>query len=134
MRLSQIRKIGNTIIGAHWIGDLPLLPGVELHVMSAGHPAARHLASRMISALPMAKRMDPAEIDRIESAQVQEFLLVGWRGLADDDGAEIEFSREKLAELMADPEISAVLVDSVRLAADRIAVMGAKEIEADLKN
>lgn len=82
--------------------------GIEVLVRSSEHPDYRRAVQAGMQ--PHAKRIrnggmvDPVQQDRITCRAVAKHLLLGWKGVEDDDGAAVEFTRERAAEWAEDPE------------------------------
>lgn len=98
-------------------------PGIELLIASINSPgyssAVRDLmrpqGGRMRSASPLdALEGREQDLKRIAG----EHLLIGWRGIDDDNGQPVEYSRERSVEYMMDPAYHALYTFCTQVAAN----------------
>ncbi len=52
----------------------------------------------------MRGNVDPDEVDAITAQILGELVVLDWEDLEDDDGKSLDYSSEKAAELLSDPE------------------------------
>lgn len=133
MKISQIKKAGAAINEGAWVDNIPGLPGVSLKVCGNSNPKARTIAAEMISALPRGKR-NHEDLSKIERRQIVEVLLVDWKGISDDNGDPLPYSRENLEKIMADSDLAVVFTEAVNYASGQVAEQISADIEDDAKN
>ena len=106
MKLSSIEVDPDKIEQGQWIGNIPEDGDLELKVRGLQNADFRRLQGKLVEAVPRAKkvggRLDPDEQDRVTNQCLAATVLLGWRGLEDDNGP-IPFSKEKARELLMDP-------------------------------
>lgn len=97
-------------------------------------------AQRMITRLrePHKKQFRKGNIpddinETILTQVVAKHILIGWRGLLDDDGKEIEFTEEKALEILSDPAYKEFKAD-VGFASSQLESFRAEEVKEGSKN
>jgi hypothetical protein len=111
-----------------WVSDIPGMGDLELQVRPLSNPKYQRLQSKLIQALPRAKRVggrpDEDEQDRIISTCLLNTVLLGWRNLK-DGGEEVEFTPDMARMLILQPEFrdfrDAVLYASGVVSDNRVA-------------
>ncbi|KRE02598.1 hypothetical protein ASE61_15080 [Bosea sp. Root670] len=111
-----------------WIGDLPEMGGVRLHVRGIGCAEFRKLQAKLVEALPRSKRIGgriaQEEQDRITGECLHRTILLGWEGFENDDGSPIEYSAEQAKAFMTEPAFSKIreaVVTAASLVAEGVA-------------
>lgn len=135
MKISALRKAGAEVLAGKWVDDLPgLPPEVGFLVVGANHPEARRFASDAYGNLDDAGRKDPAKLESIQKEQIVAVFVRGWRGFTEDDGSELPFSRERLADLVNGEETGLILVPAINAAIEKVGVVEVEKAKADAKN
>lgn len=106
MKLSKFKIDHNVAEEGQWvdIGD-----GVELKIARMGNRKYNETIRRLSK--PHKYQIDndtlPQEIsEEIMNKAVAECILLDWKGLEDDDGQPINYSRQKAFELLSDPDLA----------------------------
>lgn len=112
MKISQFKTDRKAELAGVWkaIGD-----GAEVLVARAGNPRHRMASRRAYRphlAQVRAGTLDAEVSDRIEAEIIAETILLGWKGLQDERGQEIPFSRSAAAQLLTDyPDFRRLVAD-----------------------
>src|SRR3954466_8769898 len=106
-------KVNNAAIQSldgEWQGDLPELGDIAVLVRGLNNKQYRLLFEAKVRALPPGKRkngaVDPLERDRITGESMLEHVLLGWRGVEDDNGQPIPYSKDQARIYLTDPDYS----------------------------
>lgn len=133
MKLSDIKRNIAAEKSGRWI-DIrqPEFDGVALKVRGIGNPDYEALKARLIEARAPADR--EKDLDANEIAQLlSETILLGWRGILNDDNTPLVFDAATAMKLLADPDYgdfrSAVIWAAQNVGRDRYA-----SAEQDAKN
>lgn len=108
-----------------WVEAPEFGPGVAWRVRSPDLPEYQALYERLISELPIEKRLpmlDQAEAERIQNTCVAKVLLTGWKGWT-DKGEPIPFSPETAMRWLTEPTLVRVR-RSIRSAINTVEVRG----------
>lgn len=104
MKISDIEKIGRAIEQGEHIGDLPGMPGVSLHVRGLRNTKFVEMENKLVErATRYGSGLDAAKREQILTECMMETVLLGWDGLAGDDGEPIPYERELAAKMLSDP-------------------------------
>lgn len=137
MKLSDLKIDLNKIETGIWVRNIPEMGDIELLVRPIDNPSYRRLQERLINAVPRSKRDGlsiPIDIrDEITAKCLLETVLLGWRGLRNDDATEIPFSRDLAEKLMLEPEYKSFR-SAVAWAAGVAETQSAASLESDVKN
>lgn len=136
MKLSAIKTDSARVEQGEWIGDLPEMDDLELRVRGIANADYRRLQAKLIQAVPFKRRRNGLAVDdadRIQARCLLETVLLDWRGMVDDDGAPIAYSRDLAETLLSDPDFRAFR-DAVVVAATRVGDDDAEGDEALEKN
>lgn len=136
MKLSDIAINAAAIETGRWVSVDHILPGVKFKVRGLANADYRRLRAKLIAGIPRAERVkgvDPMDLDKINIKLLSETILIDWSGIEGDDDAPLAFSKEKAADLLADPNY-AVLHWAVEWAADVVGQDDLAEAEASAKN
>ena len=132
MKVSALRR--STFDDGVW-REIPEF-GVSVLVRASNHLAYRGAVQAGLQ--PHQRRLrtggmlPPGVNDRIVSRSVAKHLLLGWKGVEDDEGNELPYTLEKATELAEDPDYTEFF-KAVERAGDDLATMQAEE-RADLGN
>ncbi|HEX2554251.1 MAG TPA: hypothetical protein VHL98_11145 [Microvirga sp.] len=136
MKLNDITVDAVKIEAGAWIGDIPEMGDLRLHVRGINNADYRRMQTKLLDAVPRAKRqggrVDPDEQDRVTNQCLVATVLLGWENFEDQDGS-IPFSREKARELLSDPRYRRFR-DAVIWAAVAVGEAQAADLEADQGN
>jgi hypothetical protein len=136
LKLSDIAINAAAIEAGRWVSVGHILPGVKFKVRGIDNADYRRLRAKLIAEIPRAERVkgvDPVELDKINVKLLTETVLLDWSGIEGDDDAPLDFSKEKAAELLADPNY-AVLRSAIEWAAGVVGEDDLAEAEAAAKN
>ena len=135
MKLSKIAVDADAIENGRWVGDLPGLPGVELRVRGFNNADYRNLQTKKLRSITPAQRAGVSlELsDEMTNDLLVETILLDWRGIEDDDGSPLAYSKERAREMLADPRMRRFR-DAVLFAADIVGELEVAAIEDDAKN
>lgn len=129
MKLSKIAINSRAIEAGRWV-NIPDLPGVSLKVRGLGNADYRKLAAKLGEEIPRADKVKGISFetrDDIEIKLLIEAVLIDWRGLENDDGSPLAYSREIAESVLPNPDFKP-LRDAVMWAA---AVVGDDELASD---
>lgn len=108
MKLSSLKVDAAAIEDGEWIGSIPEMGDLEVRVRGLNNAKYRRLQSKLIDAVPRAKRqggrLDPDEQDRITAICLRETVLLDWRGLEGEDGAPVSYTKDLANDLLTKPE------------------------------
>lgn len=79
--------------------------GIDLTVARANRPAYME-AARKHKKMVRDGEISQAEAEELMKELAAEFLLLGWKGMEDDDGKPIPYSKEKALEIFKDPQLN----------------------------
>lgn len=131
MKINSFKTNAAAAIEGRWVNDLPGLGNIEVKVRGTNNPEYRRRLQAMYRALPPTKRkngvVDPIENDRIIGVCLLNHCLLDWRGLENDDGSPLPYSKEAATPLLTDPNFGAFR-DGVFAAASSV---DDEEAEAD---
>lgn len=119
-----------------WVDNIPELSGLKLKLRGANNKAWRKLQSTLIRAVPRARKvngLEPDDEDRINAILLRDTSLLDWRGLEDDAGKPLPFSKAQAYEYLTNPE-HVRFREGAMWAANVVAEQGLAEIEEDAKN
>lgn len=129
MELSSLKIDSAKINAGDWVADIPGLGDVRLKVRGLDNPDYRRRRSELVGALPPSKRSDPEAVDGITTQLVVETILLDWTGLT-DGGKAIAYSRERAAEILADPDAKPLL-DAIVWAAGQVGAIREEAVQSD---
>jgi hypothetical protein len=125
MDIKEIAVDSARIEKGDWIGDLPEMGDVELHVRGIGNSDYRKLQQKLIEGVPRSKRVggriSQEDNDRISNECLVETVLLGWRGIT-NGGKPLPFSKEKAREMIFEPDyrrFREAVIYAATLVADR---------------
>lgn len=136
MKLSQLSQNAAAAEAGRWVNHIPELGGLALKVRGLDNADYRRLSAQLASEIPRADRVlgvAPEVTDAMQTRLIVETVLIDWRGLEEDDGSVVHYSRDMAMKLLTDPNYRAFraaviwaagVVGDDRLASD----------EADAKN
>lgn len=108
MKLSSLKVDAAAIEDGEWIGNIPEMGDLEVRVRGLNNAKYRRLQTKLIDAVPRAKRqggrMDPDEQDRITAICLRETVLLDWRGLEGEAGEPVAYSKDLAGDLLSKPE------------------------------
>lgn len=137
MKLSEIKVNSLAIESGAWVKNIPEMGELELLVRGSENRIARDLKSKLMRAVPQGARVDgliPAEImDRIDAQVAAEAVLIDWKGISDEQGQPIPFSKAKALEILLNPDLQAFNF-AVTFASRMVATMKAAADEAIVGN
>ncbi|WP_291209020.1 hypothetical protein [Hyphomonas sp.] len=142
MKLSELRSNTHARENGRWMTDLPNMGDLKIFTRGLRNAAAAKLTARFFESLPRKEKRGTLSIESRERLNTE--ILVetcvmpdpdtgkAWN-LTDDAGADIPFSKEKLRELLTDPDYIDFR-DACLVAATTVADNEDEEDKADLKN
>lgn len=133
MKLSHIKIDAAKLEQGDWVGDIPGLGDIRLHVRGLGNEDYRRRQSELSAALPRHLRKEPAEQDKIANTLIVETILVGWDKIEDDKGKPLAFTRENALAILEDPDMRA-FGDGVIWAASTVAERRKADLDGDAGN
>lgn len=133
LKLSSTRADLDREAAGDWIA-YPEWPGVAFKVSSLHAPAYVAARDEAVSKLAREFGQNPPPRERLAELNGDIYcrhILHGWRGIVEDDGSDIAFTREKAREILCDPAYREVLtaVEWCAREAGRIRVAYVKERE-----
>lgn len=91
-----------------WVSIGKYFSGVEVKVRGFKNKDYQRELLRMMSDVPLADRVkiasDPEFSDKLDIELAASCILLDWRGLEDDNGEPLAFSRDKAFEILSDPD------------------------------
>lgn len=136
MQISKIKQAGAKVRQGAWVSDIPVpgFDGVSLKVRGINNPDARRLREKLArgAVTPGGGSVASEKLDAINAEVIVEAILLDWNFTENDEP--LAFSKEKLAEFLADPDIGPLLRDAASYAASVVADQGSDEIKAAAKN
>lgn len=137
MKLSDVKIDPIRLEQGAWVDNIPELEGLSLKVRGANNKDWRKLQTRLINAVPRKKRvggqLDPDDQDRIMSIVLRDTCLLDWKGLDDEAGKPIAFTKELANSYLTDPQYGKFR-EGVAWAANVVAEQQDAEIAGDVKN
>ena len=119
-----------------WVRDLPGYGELELKVRGSGNKDWARMEQKLLAAVPRQRRKNGLEPDdrlRINALLCCECSLLDWRGIDDQDGNPVPYSKELAKKFLTDPQYEN-LVTACLVAASLVAEQRKEEIEDDAKN
>jgi len=119
-----------------WVRDLPGYGELELKVRGIGNKDWAKLEQKLVAAVPRQRRingLEPEDRLRINGLLCLNTSLLDWRGIDDQDGNPVPYSREVAERFLTDPRYEN-LVNACVIAASLVAEQLKEEIEDDAKN
>ncbi|WP_232629163.1 hypothetical protein [Methylobacterium sp. Leaf118] len=108
MKLSSLKVDASAIEEGQWVGNIPEMGDLEVRVRGLNNARYRRLQTKLIDAVPRAKRqggrMDPDEQDRITATCLNATVLLDWRGLEGEDGQPLPYSKDLASTLLSEAE------------------------------
>ncbi len=109
-RLNRIKTNTEQGTEGQWIEFCPAQgdePALELKIARVGNPKYNQRLQELVRPHRRKVRMGfDEDLEEFVKQAVAECVLVGWRGLQDNSGKEIPYSKEKSVELLTNPEYS----------------------------
>ena len=136
MKLSALKTDVAKIEVGQWVGDIPEMGGLELQVRGLGNTDYKRLYEKKASAIPRSRKIrgiSAEDHERIIGECLHEAVLLGWRGLKNDDDTDIDFDPALAAELVTKPEFGKFRA-AVIWAANLVSEEAGESIEAGAKN
>lgn len=106
MKLSSFAIDSKRAENGDWV-PVAAIPGVSFKVRGRSTLAAKALRARLSAGIPVEDRGDPEKMLRHAmdmDLQVILSCLDDWRGLEDDDGTPLAYSKELAEKLILDPD------------------------------
>lgn len=128
MKLNELKTNVDLATKGDWVDNIPGLPGLRIRARPVSNPLYRRRQSELIRALPLSKRGDQIEMEKIDTTLIVETVLLEWDGLDD-----APYSKDTAARLISDPEYQS-LRDGVMFAAAIVGERASASNEADAKN
>lgn len=133
MKLSNIKRNVAAEKSGRWIDvKLPEFDGVSFKVRGLGNPDYEALKARLFETRSPADREKDLSADEIAQL-LSETILLGWRGILNDDNTPLVFDAATAMKLLTDPDYgdfrSAVIWAAQNVGRDRYA-----SAEQDAKN
>jgi hypothetical protein len=135
VELSKLRVDVEKIEQGEWIGDIPGLGDIKLHMRGARNADWIALNRRLLAELPATRfgiEVSREDQDRINVELLVETSLIGWSGLT-DNGKPLEFSKDKARQLLSDPELRDFR-DAVWMAANTVGMRAHEAARQEAKN
>ncbi len=137
IKLSSMRADRATERAGDWIPAVDIDPSVSWYVRSTNYPPfkiARDHASNRLSRQFKEKAVPDDDMALVNGELAVEHLLLGWKGLFEDDGkTPIDFTPERATQILTDDEYRAVRA-SVYLAATKVGRTEVEIVEDTAKN
>lgn len=136
MKLSALKTDVAKLEAGQWVGEIPEMDGLELQVRGLGNTDYKRLYEKKAAAIPRQRKLrgiQTPDHDRIVSECLHEAVLLGWRGLTDDDGAPVAFDTDLARSLVTDPEYGKFR-GAVIWAANIVSEEASESFAADAKN
>lgn len=136
MKLSALKTDVAKLEAGQWVGEIPDMEGLELHVRGLGNTDYKRLFEKKADAVPRARKLRGLQADdreRIVGECLHEAILLDWRGLTDEAGAPIPFTSDLARDLVANPEYAKFRA-AVVWAANLVSEEAGESIEAGAKN
>ena len=130
MKLSDLKIDPIKFEQGAWVDNIPQLGDIRLKVRGINNADWRRLQTRLIEAVPRAKRpngrVDPGEMDRITTSCLVNTCLLDWDGLLDDEDQPLPYSKAAADKLLNDPAMRRFR-DAVAWAAERVSDIDAED-------
>jgi hypothetical protein len=137
LKLSSIQVDAAAIEAGQWVGNIPELEDLELKVRGVDNEAWRRLRATLVRAVPRNRRRDGnlsvEDNDRITSTLLLDTCLLDWKGIEDETGAAIAYSKDMARDLLFKPE-NRKFRDAVLYAASLVGEQNAEDEQADAGN
>lgn len=140
MKISTYKVDSSLIEEGGWIDFSATLGEEDAPAFLVRGKATEEYQERLFVALakvPVDKRVNgrvsPWTVAQIEGELIGELLVLDWRGLTEDDGTPIEFSRERAVEFCTHADYRPLRA-LIELAVNNVVDMGRKTLEIDLGN
>ena len=107
MKLSALKTDVAKLEAGQWVGEIPDMESLELHVRGLGNTDYKRLFEKKADAVPRARKLrglQPDDRERIVGECLHEAILLDWRGLTDEAGLAIPFTSELAQDLVTKPE------------------------------
>lgn len=115
-----------------WVDNIPDLGDIRLKVRGMGNAVSRKKQQDLYRALPMAKRTDATELEKIQTQITLDTILLDWSGLT-DNGEDVHYSHEMAAKILNDPRYQP-FKDGVTWASQVVAEMRNASAKSEGKN
>jgi hypothetical protein len=107
MKLSSLKTDVARVEQGEWIGDIPEMGDLELKVRGIDNADYRALTSKLVQTIPLKRRrrgISSEDLEQIQNKCLLETVLLDWRGVQDDSGKDVPYSRELAETLLTSPE------------------------------
>lgn len=107
MKLSSLKTDIGRVEQGEWISDIPEMGDLELKVRGIDNADYRALMNRLVQAIPLKRRrrgISPEDLEQIQNRCLLETVLLDWRGVQDDGGQAMPYSRDLAVTLLTSPE------------------------------
>jgi hypothetical protein len=131
MKLANLKIDSAKLEQGAWVGDIPALGNIRLHVRGLGNDDYRRRQSELVAAIPRHLRKEPAEQDKLTNTLIVETLLLGWEHVEDDKDKPLPFTRENALLILEDPDMRA-FNDGVIWAAMAVSEARKADLDADV--
>lgn len=109
-RLNRIATSTERAADGQWVEFCPAQgdePALELKIARVGNPKYNQRLQELVRPHRRKVRMGfDEDLEEFVKVAVAEHVLVDWRGLEDEDGKAIPYSKEKSTELLTNPSYS----------------------------
>lgn len=137
MKLRSLRVNSNRAVQGDWIDKIPGMDDLRLKVRGFSNPDYKAFLSKEVAAVPRDQRVDgrangaplPKVREAILAKAMVEHILLDWGNLTGDDDKPMPYSKEKAAELLANPDYRP-LVDAIGWAANELDEGSGDKVEA----
>ena len=137
MKLSEIRVDSTLVEGGEWIKDIPDMGELELRVRGIGNTDYQQMQTKLYLATPRGERvggrLSPKAAARIQAQCLAATVLLDWKGITDDAGEPVPFSKGEALKLLQNPDYVA-LRDGVVWAAGQVGTNRAEDLDDTVKN
>lgn len=101
MKISQIAEASAAIEDGEWV-ESSILPGVSFRTRGLDADPCRRAFQKHIKRLGWKnkRRVLPRELDYLNALVLYDAATLDWKGIQENDGKEIPFSKERLGELL----------------------------------
>lgn len=143
--MASFSKFATNLIAATNGVEVPYEDGIVFTIARNGesNPAYRKMLKELLKPLerkyPGFKNVDKSEAFAEEFAEVQnkvfaEVILLGWKGVTDETGAEYTYSKDRAYALLSNPEYSETIRAFIFEQAEKVSLFAKAEKEEILKN
>ena len=137
MKLSSLQVDPAAIEAGQWVDNIPELEDLALKVRGVENEAWKRRRAALLKAIPRNRRRDGTlsieDSDRISATLLLDTCLLDWKGIEDETGAAIPYSKEMAHDLLFKPE-NRKFRDAVLFAASLVGEQAAEDEKADLGN